>query len=353
MNIDTLLQGKAKTIPMIVAIAFTLFLGFIDYLTGFELRIDVFYLLPISFAIWYISKKTALVVSILSILMIYVSDLLSKPYYSLHFIDLWNLSVVFLFFIIVILSLSKLRATLDEQGRLSSELQKALNDIKRTNESLEAFSYSVSHDLRSPLRRIEVYAQMIEEDYSPRLDEAGKDYIRRMCYNTRLMQDLIDALLKLSRYTHASLTRLKVDLSALVRMMLDESARSWPDRTVETVVPGGVSAEGDPAMLQVVVSNLIGNAWKFTMHRQEARIEFGVKKIDGKDVYFIRDNGAGFNMANAQRLFSPFQRLHSESEFPGIGIGLATVQRIIQRHGGKIWAESEPDQGATFYFTLS
>ncbi len=353
MNIDTVLQGKAKTIPAAAVVLFTLFLGFIDFLTGFELRIDVFYLLPISFAIWYISKKTAIAVSILSILLIFVSDLLSKPRYAFHFIDLWNLSVVFLFFIIVILSLSKLRATLDEQARLSSELRKALDDLKRTNESLEAFSYSVSHDLRSPLRRVEVYAQMIEEDYSSQLDESGRDYIRRMCFNTRLMQDLIDALLKLSRYTHASLNRSQVDLSTLVRMTLDENSRTWPDRKVESNVEGGVSAEGDPAMLQVVVSNLIGNAWKFTKHRAVARIEFGVKEVDGQDVYFIRDNGAGFSMANAQRLFSPFQRLHPESEFPGIGIGLATVRRIIQRHGGRIWAESEPEKGAAFYFTLS
>ncbi len=353
MDIDTYLPGKPKIIAMVVAVVFTLFLGFIDYLTGFELRIDVFYLIPISFAVWYINEKTAFIVSALSILLIFLSDLISKPKYSFHFIDLWNLLVVFLFFIIVILTLSKLRITLNEQGRLSSELQNALNDFRRTNESLEAFSYSVSHDLRAPLRRIEVYAQMIEEDYSQKIDETGKDYIHRMYYNTRIMQDMIDALLKLSRYSRGSLNRSRVDLSALVRMTLEENAKSRPERKVETVVADGVTADGDPALLQVIIFNLIGNAWKFTKHRPVARIEFGSTKIDQKDVYFVRDNGAGFNMENMKRLFNPFQRLHTESEFPGIGIGLATVQRIINRHGGRIWAESEVDKGATFYFTLS
>ncbi len=353
MNIDTYLQGKSKTIPMGVAIVFTLLLGFVDYLTGFELRIDVFYLLPISFAIWYISKKAAIFISSMSILLIFFSDLLSKPDYSFHFIDLWNLAMVLLFFIIVTVSLSKLRITLDEQRRLSLELQKALNDIKRTNESLEAFSYSVSHDLRAPLQRIEVYAQMIDEDYLHKLDETGKDYIHRMCYNAQVMKDLIDALLTFSRYSHGNLNRSKVDLTTLVKKTLEESAKGWPGRKVEMGITEGVTAYGDLALLQVIISNLIGNAWKFTKHRPVARIEFGLTKIDGKDVYFIRDNGAGFSMENAKRLFNPFQRLHSESEFPGIGIGLATVQRIIHRHGGRIWAESEVDKGATFYFTLS
>ncbi len=353
MDIDAGSKGSTQTIPMTFVVVFTLLLGFVDYLTGFELRIDVFYLLPISFAIWYISKKAAVIVSTLSILLIFFSDLLSKPGYAFHFIDLWNLLVVFLFFIIVILSLSKLRITLDEQRRLSSELQKALSDVQRTNESLESFSSSVSHDLRSPLRRIEIYAQMIEEDYSQKLDEKGRDYIRRVSNNTRIMQDLIEALLKLSRYSRGSLNRSMTDLSALVRMTLEENTKSRPERNVEMVVADGIAADGDPALLQVVVSNLIGNAWKFTKHRPVAKIEFGLKKIEGKDVYFVRDNGAGFSMEHAKRLFSPFQRLHAESEFPGIGIGLATVLRIIHRHGGRIWAESEPDKGATFYFTLS
>ncbi len=352
MNIDTYSPGKSKTVLTAVAVVFTLFLGFVDYLTGFELRIDVFYLLPISFAIWYISKKTAIIIATISILLIFLSDSLSRPEYSLRFIDLWNLTMVLLFFIIVIVSLSTLRVTLNEQRRLSSELQKALHNIKRTNESLEAFSYSVSHDLRAPLRRIQDYAHIIVEDYSHKLDETGKDYLQRMNYNTQIMKDLIDALLQLSRYSRGSLNRSNVDLTALARMTLSESAKSWPERKVETVIAEGVIADGDPALLQIIISNLVGNAWKFTKHRPVAKIEFGSTEIDGKNVYFVRDNGAGFNMGNAKRLFNPFQRLHSESEFPGIGIGLATVQRIIHRHGGRIWAESEVDKGATFYFTL-
>ncbi len=353
MNIHSYLQVKSKTTSVIVALIFALFLGFIDYLTGFELRIDVFYLLPIAFAVWYISKKAAVVIATISILLICFSDLLSKPRLDFHFIDLWNLSVVYLFFIVVIWSLSKLRETLDEQTRLSAEHTRALADLKRTNESLEAFSYSVSHDLRAPLRRIQMYAQMIKEDYSRKLDEKGKEYIQSMSYNTQIMQDLIDALLKLSRYSRGSLNRSRTDLTALVRMTLEENAKSRPERKVEMVVADGVTVDGDPALLQVVIANLITNAWKFTKGRPVAKIEFGTAKIEGKDVYFIRDNGAGFSMENVKRLFNPFQRLHTETEFPGIGIGLAMVQRIIHRHGGRIWAEGEPDKGAIFYFTLS
>ena len=352
MSIDPHLQGKSKTSLMVVAIVFTLLLGFVDYRTGFELRIDVFYLLPISFVIWYISKRAAIIISSISISLIFLSDLLSKPDQSFHFIDLWNLVMVLLFFIIVVLSLSKLRNTLAEQRKMSLELQKAFDDVKIINKSLEAFSFSVSHDLRAPLWHIEGFAEALAEEYSNKLDEKGKDYIRRIYSNTQRMKDLIDALLKLSRHSRGSLNRSPVDLSAMVKRAVEDGIKSWPGREVKKVIADGVMADGDPALLQVIIFNLIDNALKFTSRRPVAKIEFGSTKMDGKDVYFVRDNGAGFSMDNAKRLFDPLQRLHSESEFPGFGIGLATVQRIIHRHGGRIWAESEVDRGATFYFTL-
>jgi light-regulated signal transduction histidine kinase (bacteriophytochrome) len=352
MGNNTLVKGKTRTMLMTIAIVCTMLIGYVDYLTGFELRIDVFYLIPISFVAWYISKKTGMQISLVSVLLIFLSDLLSKPDHHVHFIDLWNISMILLFFVIVTLSLSKLRITLDEQRRLAVELQKALDDIKATNESLESFSYSVSHDLRGPLWRIEGFAELMAEKYSDRLDEQGKDYIGRICSNTQRMKDLIEALLKLSRYSRSDLNRSPVDLTALVRGELEENSKSWPERKVELITAEGVTADADPALLQVIIFNLVANAWKFTKLRSVAKIEFGVTEIEGKDVYFVRDNGAGFSMVNAKRLFSPFQRFHSESEFPGFGIGLATVQRIIHRHGGRIWAESEVDKGATFYFTL-
>jgi signal transduction histidine kinase len=352
MGINTYITSKSKTILIIFAIVFTTFIGYVDYLTGFELRIDVFYLMPISFVAWYISKKAGIYISLISILLIFSSDLLSNPDHHVHSIDLWNVLMIVMFFIIVTLSLSRLKASSAEQRQLLSELQKAFDDIKTTNESLEAFSYSVSHDLRGPLWRIEGFTEIIAEKYSDTLDEKGNDYIRSILSSTQRMKDLIDALLKLSLYSRGNLNRTLVDLTALARRAMEESAKSWPGRKVEMVTAEGVTADGDPALLQVIIFNLMENAWKFTKLRPVAKIEFGITKIDGEDVYFIRDNGAGFSTANAKRLFNPFERLHSESEFPGFGIGLATVQRIIHCHGGRIWAESGVDKGATFYFTL-
>ncbi len=352
MRIAFFFKKKSKTSLMAVSMTLTLVVGVLDYITGSEIRIDVFYLLPISFAVWYINKKAGIIISTVSVLSIFLSDHLSDPNYHIRFIDLWNLVMIFVFFIVVSLVLSKLRIILHEQRGLSLGLQKALDDVKTSNEALEAFSYSVSHDLRAPLWRIQSYAQMIDDKYSDKLDEAGKDYIYRVCSNTQRMQDLIDALLKMSRYDRGNLNRSKVDLTAMVRRGIEEIAKGWPGRQVEFVVADGVTADADPALLQVIIFNLAENALKFTKHRPVTKIKFGVKKIDGKDVYFIRDNGAGFNMEHAKKLFKPFQRLHTESEFAGFGIGLATVQRIIQRHGGRIWAESEMNKGATFYFTL-
>jgi signal transduction histidine kinase len=166
------------------------------------------------------------------------------------------------------------------------------------------------------------------------------------------MKDLIDALLTLSRFSRADFNRSTVDLTAIIKKALEDCAARWPDRKVEMVVADGVMADGDPTLLQIVIFNLVENALKFTKLKPIAKIEFGFKNIEGKEVYFLRDNGTGFHMEIAKRLFAPFQRLYADSDFPGLGTGLATVQRIIQRHGGRIWAESEPDQGAIFYFTL-
>ena len=346
------IKKKSKTSLTAAVVSLTVVIGVLDYITGSEIRIDVFYLLPISLAVWYINKKAGILISTASVLSTFLSDHLADPNYHIRFIDLWNLIMIFVFFIVVSLTLSKLRIILHEQRQLSLGLQKALDDVKTSNEALEAFSCSVSHDLISPLWRIQSYAQMIDDKYSGKLDEAGKDYIRRVCSNTRRMKDIIDALLKLSHYDRGNLSRSTVDLTAMVRRAMEESARGWPGRRIEFVAADGVTADGDAALLHVIIFNLLENALKFTKHRPVTKIEFGVKRIDGKDVYFIRDNGAGLSMGNAQKLFKPFQRLHSESEFPGFGIGLATVQRIIQRHGGRIWAESEVNKGATFNFTL-
>lgn len=225
-------------------------------------------------------------------------------------------------------------------------------ELKAANQELEAFTYSASHDLRAPLRGIDGFAKVLEEDYADRLDAEGKDALHRVRAAAQRMAELIDALLNLSRLTRADMNLEAVDLSVLAHSVADALKASDPARSVVFQIPARLEVHGDRRLLAVLLDNLLGNAWKFTGKRADARIELGVTTTDGNPAYFVRDDGAGFDMAHAGNLFAPFQRMHSASEFPGTGIGLATVRRIVQRHGGRIWAEAAVDRGATFYFTL-
>ena len=220
------------------------------------------------------------------------------------------------------------------------------------NRELEAFSYSVSHDLRAPLRAIDGFSKALLEDYGERLDAEGKDYLSRVRLASQRMGELIDELLGLSRVTRVSLRPTAVNLSDLARQIRDSYREIDPGRVVEWIIAPGVTARGDPNLLRVVLDNLLGNAWKYTAKHPRARIEFGTFQEEGNTVYFVQDDGAGFDPAYGSRLFRPFQRLHRPNEFEGHGIGLATVQRIIRRHGGKIWATGAVDKGAKFFFTL-
>ncbi|MFN3652381.1 MAG: PAS domain S-box protein [Armatimonadota bacterium] len=246
----------------------------------------------------------------------------------------------------------------EQLRRLTLELETRVRErtaeLQAVNQELEAFCYSVSHDLRTPLRSIEGFSRAILEDFEDQLDELGQDHLRRVMAASHRMSELIDDLLSLSRVTRAEMRRETVSLSQVARDVLADLQRAEPDRRAELVVAPDVTAVGDPRLLRVVLENLLGNAWKFTSRREEARIEFGsLSGAGGERVYFVRDNGAGFDMAYADKLFSPFQRLHSPKEFTGSGIGLATVQRVITRHGGRVWAEGSVGEGAEFYFTLA
>jgi len=225
-------------------------------------------------------------------------------------------------------------------------------ELEGANRELEAFSYSVSHDLRAPLRSIDGFSQALLEDYEDKLDETGKDYLHRVRAASQHMAQLIDDLLKLSRLSRAEMHYEQVDLSALAQAVAAELKETEPERQVKFIIKERVVAYGDRPLLRVVLENLFRNSWKFTSKHPQATIEFGVIQEGGKPVYFVRDDGVGFDRAYAGKLFVPFQRLHTSAEFEGTGIGLATVQRIIHRHGGNIWAEGEVEKGATFYFTL-
>jgi len=227
-----------------------------------------------------------------------------------------------------------------------------LTELTAVNRELEAFSYSVSHDLRAPLRGIDGFSQALLEDHAEKLDAQGKDYLQRVRAASQRMAQLIDDLLQLSRLARGEIHREEVDLSGMARAIAAELQKTQPDRQVEVRIAQGVVVEGDPRLLRVVLDNLLSNAWKFTSKNPRATIEFGVIENDGRPVYFVQDDGAGFDMAYGDKLFGPFQRLHAPTEFSGTGIGLATVQRIVHRHGGRVWAAGAVGQGATFSFTL-
>ncbi len=241
-----------------------------------------------------------------------------------------------------------------EEGRheLEGRVEARTRDLAAANNELEAFSYSVSHDLRAPLRAIDGFSKALLTDYGPQLDERARHYLERVRAGTQRMSGLIDDLLGLARLSRRELVRQRVDVSEVARRVAAELARGHPERAVRVEVSDGLSAEADSHLVTIVFENLMGNAWKFTGKKDDALIEIGGKADGLEAAFYVRDNGAGFDMAYVDKLFGAFQRLHGDQDFEGTGIGLATVQRIVNRHGGHIWAEGAVGRGATFYFTL-
>jgi PAS domain S-box-containing protein len=236
--------------------------------------------------------------------------------------------------------------------KLNQVLHRRMTELQSANHELESFAYSISHDLRAPLRSIDGFSKILLRDCAALLDPKHQDELQRIRQSSQRMGDLIDNLLELSRTTRADLRRAQVDLSDIARALLDDLQRSDPTRKVTTAIQPGLIVAADPVLLRAALGNLLTNAWKFTARRPDAKIDVGMESRDGEPIYYVRDNGVGFDLAYAGQLFGPFQRLHAAKDFPGTGIGLATVQRIVHRHGGRIWADAAVNVGATFYFTI-
>ena len=248
------------------------------------------------------------------------------------------------------------RSVLDElhehKDKLEELVDERTKELQRLNKELEAFSYSVSHDLRTPLRAIDGFSQALVEDYADRFDETGLDYLSRIRGASHTMAELIDDMLQLSKVTRSELHREPVDLTSVANEVIENHELVEPGRNIKITIDQGLTCAADRNLIMIVMNNLVGNAWKYTGKKDMAEITIGKKQVDGKDIFFVKDNGAGFDMQFENKLFGVFQRLHTTEEFSGTGVGLATAQRIVHRHGGTIWAEAIVDEGATFYFTI-
>lgn len=236
--------------------------------------------------------------------------------------------------------------------QIEQTLRERADELARVNKDLESFSYSVSHDLKAPLNTLLGFGRLIREEYQGKLDATLNDYLKRIEHSATQMKSLIDDILNLSKISRQEMKKQQTNLSQIAFSIISELQASQPQRSVKINIQDNVTANVDKNLIRIALSNLIGNAWKFTEKTSDARIEFNRQIINGKSIYSIKDNGAGFDMKRSENLFTPFRRLHSDQEFSGTGIGLAIVERVIERHGGRIWAESEINKGATFYFTL-
>jgi len=318
----------------------------LEYLS-LKINMSLPVVLGLVIATWYGGRGPGLVLAVLVQIVAIFSNGVA-PDSTVALTAFGHFSVFALLALVVFLIAGRKAA----EERLEHRVEERTAQLKTANAELEAFSYSVSHDLRSPLRHIGGFSHILLDDYGDVIDEDGKTYLREIRESVEEMTKLIDDVLELSKITRMEMHRESVDISKLATNIVDDLRKMEPDREPEISIADGIKASGDARLLKIMLFNLLGNAWKFTSKVQKARIAVGQDHQNGSVVFFVRDNGAGFDMAFGHKLFDAFQRLHSAREFEGTGIGLATVNRIVVRHGGRIWAESEVDKGATFYFEL-
>jgi light-regulated signal transduction histidine kinase (bacteriophytochrome) len=343
VDIEAYLNSRSRLLLFSFALVLNCLVGFADYITGAQIGVEAFYLLPIFFITWFISGKTGIFMSFVSTMTIIAAN---TPRFYLHpVIEAWNLLTHCGFFIIFVFLLSRIRRTLEERSSLVARLERA-------NKDMESFTYAASHDLRSPLIAISGFSRILREDYADNIDEKGKDLLSRIEGSAKKMSQLIDDLLSFGRVSTREIRRSEVDMEQLAGRVFEDLKPLIGQRDIRFEVNGLPPAYGDLSMLRQVIVNFITNALKFTRTRETPFIEVGGRTGEKENIYFIRDNGVGFDRELGEKLFGMFQRIHSSQQFEGTGIGLFMIKQIIEKHGGRVWAKGEPDKGATFYFSL-
>jgi light-regulated signal transduction histidine kinase (bacteriophytochrome) len=343
VDIESYLNRRSRLFLFSFAVVLNCLVGFADYLSGKHIGVEAFYLLPIFFVTWFISMDAGFFMSFVSMATIVAANL--PKFYEHPVIEGWNLFMHFCFFIIFTLLLSRIRRTLEERSNLVARLERA-------NKDMESFTYAASHDLRSPLIAITGFSRILREDYADNIDEKGKDLLSRIEASAKKMSQLIDDLLSFGRVSTREIKRSEVDMEKLAGNVFEDLKPLIGQRHIRFEVNGLPPAFGDLPMLRQVIVNFVTNALKFTRTRETPLIEVGGRTEGKENIYFVRDNGVGFDRELSERLFGMFQRIHSSQQFEGTGIGLFMIKRIIEKHGGRVWAEGEPDKGATFYFSL-
>ncbi|MEX2543198.1 MAG: ATP-binding protein [Trueperaceae bacterium] len=353
------LQRMPPWLLFLLAIALTFLVAYVDLITGSEFGVSIFYLIPVTVAGLSGTRGGGYTVAALAAGTWYLTELSGPPYYTTIWAPVWNSFVRLAYFltaaVLVREYLAKQLLT-RELERLNLELETRVNnrtaDLRELNEELEAINYNIAHDLRTPLRGINGYSNLLLEEYGDVLDETGREYLQRVDAATARMGALIEALLSLSRLARAEIRQQQVNITEIAFSVSTGLAEQEPGREVRVEFAEGLLARGDPSLLRTMLTNLLDNAWKFTRGVQPADVQVGGQERCGEVVFFVRDNGVGFDPEYSDKLFQPFQRLHKPGDYDGLGLGLATAHRIVNRHGGRIWAEGRVGEGTTIYFTL-
>lgn len=344
-NFLNFIESRTRWLILTICLLITASIGALDLITG-DLSLLLFYIIPVFLAVWTLDRTDGLFITFLCGAELCISDsYLASSDISHISIRTWNSIMEMLFLVLASFLLGSLKKELERSRKRADELEAA-------NLELDAFNFSIAHDLRKLLANINGYSQLVMELYSGKIDQNFREYMGEIYDGTNRMNKLINALLDFSRIAQSEPCLETFDLGDMAKRVVDELRQAEPDRTVQVEIAEGITSTGDPQLLRVVLANLLGNAWKNTAKKAVAVITFGMELSGRGPVYYVRDNGVGFDGSQADKQFVPSQRHSCVEEYAGFGIGLATVERIVQRHGGRAWAEGERDKGATFYFTL-